>query len=328
MKITIRNERISDYNSIANINYGAFLGWHPDNQYVSEPVLVDFLRHNSRYDPEMSLIAEVDGQPVGHVLFSPYEFMVLGREQKGVVLAPIAVKPEFQRLGIGKMLIEEGHRRARQKGYSFSLLCGHTEYYPRFGYKTKMFSLSGSKAVLNKESFDPEGYSARPVNAKDLSWIIYMWNNLHRDDSLALFPGYSISEWNNISPGCRSTMILKHGQVVAYVRYSYFKGLNIKELLTDLGDIQEVLSYLAFTHYGKPQGEMHVALEADKLHKLLHSREMQIADAWYCHEAFMIKVLDDESDIGRYCDLLEKREINPGIIIFPNVFDMDDGRVD
>lgn len=73
---------------------------------MSEPVLVDLLRHNSRYDPELSLVAEVNGQPVGHVLLSPYEFRVLGRVQKGVVLAPIAYMPEFQRSGIGKILIQ------------------------------------------------------------------------------------------------------------------------------------------------------------------------------------------------------------------------------
>lgn len=69
-------------------------------------------------------------------------------------------------------------------------------------------------------------------------------------------------------------------------------------------------------------------MEADKLHKLLYSREMQIADTRFNHEAFMIKVLEENSDISRYCELLDKREINPGIIIFPNVFDVDDGRVD
>jgi len=58
MDIKIRNERISDFSCIANVNNEAFLGWHPNNQYVSEPILVDFLRHNSMLDPELSLIAE------------------------------------------------------------------------------------------------------------------------------------------------------------------------------------------------------------------------------------------------------------------------------
>ena len=80
MDVKIRSERVSDYNSIASINYEAFLGWHPDNPYVSEPILVDLLRHNSMFDPELSLVAECDDNVIGHVLFSPFRFIVLGRE--------------------------------------------------------------------------------------------------------------------------------------------------------------------------------------------------------------------------------------------------------
>ena len=92
MNIKIRREQVSDYNSIANVNYEAFLGWHPDNPYVSEPILVDMLRHNSMFDPELSLVAELDGKVAGHALFSPFRFIVLGGEQSGVLLAPVAVK--------------------------------------------------------------------------------------------------------------------------------------------------------------------------------------------------------------------------------------------
>lgn len=33
------------------------------------------------------------------------------------------------------MLIREAHRRAANLGYGLSLLVGHKDYYPRFGYK-------------------------------------------------------------------------------------------------------------------------------------------------------------------------------------------------
>ena len=86
----------------------------------------------------------------------------------GVVLAPIAVKSEFQCKVIGRMLIEEGHRKAKEKGFTFSLLCGHVEYYPRFGYKGEMFSLSGAKVSISMENFNNEGFFDRPVNEKDI----------------------------------------------------------------------------------------------------------------------------------------------------------------
>jgi len=169
--IEVRTEKPSDYSSIAAVNYEAFLAWHPDSQFVSEPLLVDLLRHNSLFDPSLSLVAEKDGQIVGHALFSPFEFIVLGSRISGVVLAPIAVKPDYQRQGIGRTLIEEGHRRARNKGHAFSLLCGHPDYYPRFGYRTKMFSLAGVKVAVDMKEFCGDGFSERPVNAQDLPWL-------------------------------------------------------------------------------------------------------------------------------------------------------------
>lgn len=113
--IKIRSESISDFNSIANVNYEAFPGRHPADRYVVEPLLVDLLRHNSLFDPELSLVAEFDGKIIGHAIFSPFRLIVLGKEQLGVILGPIAVKPEFQHEGVGRLLIEEGHRRAKEK---------------------------------------------------------------------------------------------------------------------------------------------------------------------------------------------------------------------
>lgn len=115
MNINVRSEKISDYNSIANVIYEAFSGISKENEYISEPILVDLLRHNSIYDPELSLVAEVDGKVAGYALFSPFRFIVSGVEQLGVVLAPLAVKPEFQNKGVGSALIEEGHRIAKKK---------------------------------------------------------------------------------------------------------------------------------------------------------------------------------------------------------------------
>lgn len=217
MDIKIRNERISDFNSVANVNYEAFLGWHPDNQYVSEPILVDLLRHNSMFDPELSLVAEFDGKAIGHVLFSPFRFIVLGREQSGVVLAPVAVKPEYQHKGVGSMLIEEGHKKAKEKGFAFSLLCGHVGYYPKFGYKTGMFSLSGAKVSICLESFNNEGFADRPVNEQDTKWILEAWENQHSCDTLALLPGRNICEWSNHGMQCRCSVVTKNNRILPFM---------------------------------------------------------------------------------------------------------------
>ncbi len=50
-------------------------------------------------------------------------------------VAPLAVLPEFQRQGIGGMLIREAHKIAASLGYGSAVLLGHKDYYPRFGYQ-------------------------------------------------------------------------------------------------------------------------------------------------------------------------------------------------
>ncbi len=327
MDIKIRSERISDYNSIASINYEAFLGWHPDNPYVSEPILVDLLRHNSMFDPELSLVAEFDDKVIGHVLFSPFRFIVLGREQVGVVLAPVAVKPEFQNKGVGSMLIEEGHKRAREKGFAFSLLCGHVEYYPRFGYKTGMFSLSGVNVSICLESFNDEGFHERPVNGRDTEWIFEEWKSQHASDALAISSGKNISEWSNHNMQCRCSVISKNNRILGYVRYARSKRLNIKELVCKSEDITDILSYLAWKSYGRAQGEMSIALPFETLQASLgNAGDYKVTDERVAYKAFMIRTLEYTSPIDEYCEKVEKEVIKPGIIAFPAMFDVDDGR--
>ena len=51
-----------------------------------------------------------------------------------LALAPLSVIPARQRQGIGKALIQEGHRRARELGYRYSVVLGSETYYPKMGY--------------------------------------------------------------------------------------------------------------------------------------------------------------------------------------------------
>jgi predicted N-acetyltransferase YhbS len=52
-----------------------------------------------------------------------------------LALAPVSVLPEMQGKGVGTMLIEQAHQKARELGYKSIVLLGHEKYYPRFGYQ-------------------------------------------------------------------------------------------------------------------------------------------------------------------------------------------------
>jgi putative acetyltransferase len=84
-------------------------------------------------EPRVSLLAFVENQPVGHILFT--RGYLEGNPQIDVsFLAPLAVIPKFQRQGIGGSLIKEGLSRLSKMGVDLVFLLGHLEYYPRFGF--------------------------------------------------------------------------------------------------------------------------------------------------------------------------------------------------
>lgn len=95
-------------------------------------VAVDLLSESST--PEsFALVAEADGAPVGHISFSPVS---CGDADNfvGVVLAPLAVHPKFQKQGIGARLVEAGMQRLSELGVGIVFVYGDPSYYGRFGF--------------------------------------------------------------------------------------------------------------------------------------------------------------------------------------------------
>lgn len=95
-----------------------------------EQDLVNALRKGEAFLPPLSLVAEMDGRIVGHIMFT--------RAQVGgtpvLALAPLSVLPGYQRTGIGSALIREGHKTAAELGYGYSIVLGSQQYYPKAGY--------------------------------------------------------------------------------------------------------------------------------------------------------------------------------------------------
>lgn len=124
----IRRENKSDYEKIYDVVKAAFeSAEHADG---NEQELVCDLRSGDSYIPELSLVAEIEGIIVGHIMFTKARV----GEVPVVALAPLSVIPEYQRKGIGAALIREGHRIAEELGFAYSIVLGSENYYPRFGY--------------------------------------------------------------------------------------------------------------------------------------------------------------------------------------------------
>ncbi len=72
---------------------------------------------------------------MGHILFTPVGVESAGRQVVGMGLAPMAVRPDRQRQGIGSQLVKRGLDILREQRCPFVVVVGHPEYYPRFGFE-------------------------------------------------------------------------------------------------------------------------------------------------------------------------------------------------
>jgi len=117
----IRRETPADISAIRDVTNLAF-------RNGPEAPLIDWLREDSGWIPELSLVA--DGV-LGHVVCTRGyvgEVPVLG-------LGPISVHPDHQRAGVGKALMHSVLGAAEARGERAVILLGDPRYYSRFGFR-------------------------------------------------------------------------------------------------------------------------------------------------------------------------------------------------
>jgi putative acetyltransferase len=122
----IRAERPGDVAAVRRVVEAAFKG-------KAEADLVDTLRAGGKFS--VALVA-VQGRTVaGFCLLTDVEIAGNGLKPRGAGLAPLAVRPTFQKRGIGRTLVRAALERAREAGYGFVVLLGDPRYYRQFGFR-------------------------------------------------------------------------------------------------------------------------------------------------------------------------------------------------
>ena len=125
--LVIRSEQIEDYAAIAETNTLAF-------RRENESQLINKIRESDRHVPELSLVAELNNQIVGHIMFS-YIDLVDEETTKILALAPVAVLPEYQNRGIGSLLVKTGLEIAEKMSVPMVMVLGEPKFYHRFRFK-------------------------------------------------------------------------------------------------------------------------------------------------------------------------------------------------
>lgn len=128
--MVIRPETPKDYQQIYQLVKSAFAkAEHSDG---TEQDLVERLRQSLSFIPELALVAEINDEIVGYILFTQIRI----GENIELALAPLAVLPTVQKQGVGKALIKQGHEIAKRLGYHYAVVLGNPDYYGKLGYQS------------------------------------------------------------------------------------------------------------------------------------------------------------------------------------------------
>lgn len=126
--VRVRDATPEDREGVRRVNEAAF-------GRADEADLVDRLLAEDAV--LLSLVAEMDGQIIGHILFSRMTIETRQGPVAAVSLAPMAVLSAHQNRGVGSELVRRGLAQLRDRGERIVLVLGHKHYYPRFGFSSE-----------------------------------------------------------------------------------------------------------------------------------------------------------------------------------------------
>ena len=156
-EIIIRNEGADDYHAVEELTRKAF--WNVYVPGCNEHYLVHVMREHEDFIPELDLVAvTAEGKIVGNVMYTRATLCnEKGEEASVLTFGPISVLPEYQRQGIGKMLLEYSFGQAREMGYPAIVIFGNPADYTARGFKSckkyNVYAMDGSfpSAMMVKE---------------------------------------------------------------------------------------------------------------------------------------------------------------------------------
>ena len=110
------------------------------------------LREGNIAVPGLSLVLRDEGVGIaGTISFWP---LAVGEHHApALLLGPLAVHPDRQKLGIGLRLMQEGLARAKAQGHGLVVLVGDEPYYSKVGFKMLPKGLIDLPGPVNPDRF-------------------------------------------------------------------------------------------------------------------------------------------------------------------------------
>jgi predicted N-acetyltransferase YhbS len=134
MNLQIRREMPEDYRITENIIREAF--WNMFQEGCDEHYLMHVMRESEDYIPELTMIAQRGEQPVAAIAYTRSRIEKEdGSQLLTATFGPMGVLPKYQRMGIGRALINHTLCLAREMNIPAILILGDPDYYGRLGFK-------------------------------------------------------------------------------------------------------------------------------------------------------------------------------------------------
>lgn len=134
-ELTIRLETEKDYKTIENLVRDAF--WNVYKPGCCEHYVLHVLRNAPDFVPELDFVMELDGEPIGQVVFVHAKILTDdGKELPIMTFGPLSIRPDKQRQGYGKILLTHALTKARETGVGAICIEGNIDFYGQCGFVT------------------------------------------------------------------------------------------------------------------------------------------------------------------------------------------------
>lgn len=129
----IRLERKEEHREVENLIREAF--WNVYRPGCLEHYVINQLRSDEAFVPELNFVMEKDGQIIGQNMFMHAEIKADdGRSVPIMTMGPICITPQLKRKGYGKILLDYSLVKAAELGCGAVCFEGNIDFYGKSGF--------------------------------------------------------------------------------------------------------------------------------------------------------------------------------------------------
>ncbi|MDD6233266.1 MAG: N-acetyltransferase [Frisingicoccus sp.] len=132
-RLIIRLEKTEEYREVENMVRESF--WNVYRPGCLEHYVLNQLRNDPAFIPELDFVMEEDGKLIGQNMFMRATIKADdGRDIPIMTMGPICITPERKRKGYGKILLDYSLEKAKELGCGAVCFEGNIDFYGKSGF--------------------------------------------------------------------------------------------------------------------------------------------------------------------------------------------------